>query len=77
MWFYPHAKELLAANKGPLEGDDAMVIAEIDGVEWTGANTSSWNGITSRTRGGAWTDQGIHLDWNDLCGKWEDKLLPR
>ena len=74
MWFYPHAEELLAANSVPLKGDDASLIAEIDGVRWIAANMS-WVGINTVTTRGAWTDQGMHLDWHHMCGDREKDLF--
>jgi hypothetical protein len=76
MWFHPYAEELLAANSVPLRSDEASFIDEIDGVRWTGANMS-WVGIKTITRRGAWTDQGMHLDWHQMCGNWEKDLFKR
>lgn len=76
LWFHPHAEELLAANSIPSTKDEDALIAEVNGIRWTGANMS-WVGIKRVARRGAWTDQGMHIDWHTLCGDYEKHLFLR
>ena len=74
VWFHPHGEALLAASAAPPKVNGPHVVTTVNGIQWIAANTSSNDSLPFAGRGGAWTDQGQHLSWNDLCGKWEKDL---
>ncbi len=75
MWFHPHAEALFEARNTIPKGLTEDVIATVGGVRWTGANTSTWT--RKHSRGGAWSDLGVHLRWDGLCVNHEKELFLR
>jgi hypothetical protein len=74
LWFHPYAERLLSWKNNTSISKDPSVFAMLDGTPWAGANTSYDLAVGQRSVGGAWTDQGSHLEWHGLCGEWEDDL---
>ncbi|KAK4549730.1 hypothetical protein LTR36_005031 [Oleoguttula mirabilis] len=72
LWHHPYGKALLSASK---EYADTNIVANVNGVKWTGATVVRNGSLPGTTRGGAWSDQGLHLKWDDLCAVHEDELF--
>lgn len=70
--FHPHGKALLSAKR---HVSDADAIAEVHGVKWTGAKVLRNGTSPASTRGGAWSDQGLHFSWDDVCATHEEDLF--
>jgi hypothetical protein len=65
MWYQPHARALLRQNiRNPDGAIVAKAAAEVD--EW-------WD--TRGGKGGAWTDSGKWLGWNEVCGGFEEQVF--
>ncbi|KAK5127328.1 hypothetical protein LTR85_006667 [Meristemomyces frigidus] len=70
--FHPYGKALLSARR---ESSNADVVAQVNGVKWTGAGVARNGSLPVSTRGGAWSDQGLHFSWDDVCAEHEDGLF--
>lgn len=80
MWFHSHGKDLLdAARSASPYAEDPQLVAKVNGVKWKSATVygtpknASAGGSETR-RGGAWSDQGAYMSWDDLCSAHEQKL---
>lgn len=75
MWFHPHAEELYNIRSTPSKSWADGIIADVDGVRWRGATTQLGTSSAPVIRGGAWSDQGIHLGWDTMCVNHEKDLF--
>ncbi|KAF2764685.1 hypothetical protein EJ03DRAFT_281631 [Teratosphaeria nubilosa] len=80
MWFFAGGQSLLRPTKEakPSTGT-SDVVATVNGVKWRGyryADLFALNGKATSDGGrGAWSHQGAHLSWNDLCAVHEESLF--
>lgn len=76
LWYYPYLKPLFeAAIKGRKEGES---IGVLEGRRWIPAHTlpSNTNATNDFRDAGAWADlDGVWLEWNQLCGDFEQEVF--
>ena len=80
MWYYPQGQELLLASarqpKAPI------IDKPVQGRRWWNADASHLADSeqvlksTQGQKGGAWSDQGIWVPWNDVCSAHEGLIFP-
>ncbi|KAH9818199.1 hypothetical protein Tdes44962_MAKER05393 [Teratosphaeria destructans] len=85
MWFLPGGQSLLSqAKEGKPSTGTSDVVATVNGVKWRAYQHADLFAPNSKvtadgghgaSRGGAWSDQGAHLSWNDLCAVHEESLF--
>lgn len=66
MWFHPNARALMRQYIRSPDGPLAASAAAEGGDKW-------WD--LRGGKGGVWTDRGEWLDWNELCGAFDDKVF--
>lgn len=75
MWFHPHAEELLNVRSNTSSPENGPVVAVVEGVRYFGATTRLGNETLKLTKGGAWTDLGSHMSWDEMCVNHEKDLF--
>lgn len=84
MWFHANGEKIKDANiaQPPYPNEKPGFLAEVAGVKYMSQRT--WPGHVKGfpaqgqihdSRGGAWTDLGGHLTWDDLCKKHEAAIF--
>ncbi|KAE8445156.1 hypothetical protein EG329_013652 [Mollisiaceae sp. DMI_Dod_QoI] len=66
MWFHPNARALMRQYMRSPEGPIAAGAAADGGDKW-------WD--LRGGKGGFWTDRGEWLEWNEVCGVFDDKIF--
>jgi hypothetical protein len=66
MWFYKNARALMRRYVRSPDGPIAAEAAAEGGDKW-------WD--LRGGKGGVWTDRGEWLEWNEVCGKFDDEVF--
>jgi hypothetical protein len=66
MWFYKHARALMRQYIRSPDGPIAAEAAAAGGDRW-------WD--LRGGKGGVWTDRGEWLEWNEVCGAFDEEVF--